>query len=143
MTLFLGLFLIGILGLSCLSTGIFKQQDQALAQQSIQTTKSRNLAIDLGNGLKTSAQLTYPAIGKGQFPGVLLIPGSGITYKKETVGFVHNYGSKSSNSQLHFGKYPNINQKEVLKYFGMLREMLVQIILFWIHMYGEMLQSMI
>jgi pimeloyl-ACP methyl ester carboxylesterase len=77
MTLFLGLFLIGILGLSCLSTGIFKQQDQALAQQSIQTTKSRNLAIDLGNGLKTSAQLTLPAVGNGPFPGVLLIHGSG------------------------------------------------------------------
>ena len=65
MTLSLGLFLIGILGLSCLSTSIFKQQDQALAQQSVQTTKSRNLVIDLGNGLKTNATLTYPAVGKG------------------------------------------------------------------------------
>src|SRR5215813_15148934 len=77
MTLSLGLFLIGILGLSCLSTNIFKQQDQALAQQSVQTTKSRNLAIDLGNGLKTNATLTYPAVGKGPFPGVLLIQGAG------------------------------------------------------------------
>ena len=33
MTLSMGLFLIGILGLSCLSTSFFKQQDQALAQQ--------------------------------------------------------------------------------------------------------------
>lgn len=77
MTLSLGLSLIGILGLSCLSTSIFKQQDQALAQQYVQTTKSRNLVIDLGNGLKTNAQLTYPAVGKGPFPGVLLIHGSG------------------------------------------------------------------
>jgi hypothetical protein len=61
------------LGLSCLSTSIFKQQDQALAQQSIQTIKYRNLVIDLGNGLKTNAQLTYPAVGKGPFPRVLLI----------------------------------------------------------------------
>ena len=66
-----------MLGLSCLSTSIFKQQDQALAQQSVQTTKSRNLAIDLGNGLKTNATLTYPAVGKGPFPGVLLIQGAG------------------------------------------------------------------
>ena len=73
MTLSLGLLLIGILGLSCLSTSIFKQQDQALAQQSVQTIKYRNLAIDLGNGLKTNATLTYPAVGKGPFPGVLLI----------------------------------------------------------------------
>jgi len=66
-----GLILIGILVLSCLSTSIFKQQNQALAQQYVQTTKSRNLVIDLGNGLKTNAQLTYPA-GKGPFLGVLL-----------------------------------------------------------------------
>ena len=39
MTLSMGLFLIGILGLSCLSTSIFKQQNQALAQQYIQTIK--------------------------------------------------------------------------------------------------------
>ena len=75
-TLPLGLFLITMLGLSCLSTSIFKQQDQALAQQSVQTIKYRNLAIDLGNGLKTNATLTYPAVGKGPFPGVLTYPGS-------------------------------------------------------------------
>ncbi|MFL6508624.1 MAG: alpha/beta hydrolase family protein, partial [Nitrososphaeraceae archaeon] len=33
--------------------------------------------IDLGNGVKTSAQLTIPAVGEGPFPGVLLIPGAG------------------------------------------------------------------
>ena len=33
--------------------------------------------IDLGNGLKTDAQLTLPVVGKGPFPGVLLIQGSG------------------------------------------------------------------
>ena len=77
MRLSLGLLLIAILALSCLSTSIFKQQDQALAQQYIQTIKHRNLVIDLGNGVKTNAQLTYPAIGKGPFPGVLLIQGAG------------------------------------------------------------------
>jgi hypothetical protein len=92
MTLSMGLFLIGILGLSCLSTGIFKQQDQALAQQYIQTIKYRNLVIDLGNGVKTNAQLTLPAIGKGPFPGVLLIAGSGAQDKNETLGFVHKNG---------------------------------------------------
>src|SRR5213080_3911356 len=76
MTLPLGLFLIGILTLSCLSTSIFKLQDQALAQQYIQTIKYRNLVIDLGNGVKTNAQLTYPATGKGPFPAVLMNQGS-------------------------------------------------------------------
>src|SRR5947209_11950634 len=94
MTLSIGLFLIGILGLSCLSTGIFKQQDGALAQQYIQTIKFRNLAIELDNGVKTKAQLTFPAIGKGPFPGVLLIAGSGAQDKNETLGFVHKNGPK-------------------------------------------------
>ncbi len=61
-----------------------KQED--LAQQYIQTIKYRNLVIDLGNGVKTNAQLTYPALGKGPFPGVLLIHGSGTFDKNETLG---------------------------------------------------------
>ncbi|MGB8449023.1 MAG: hypothetical protein WCE25_04845, partial [Nitrososphaeraceae archaeon] len=84
----LGLLLISTLALSCLSTSIFKQQDGALAQQYIQTMKSRNLVIDLGNGVKTNAQLTFPAVGKGPFPGVLLIHGSGAFDKNGTLGFV-------------------------------------------------------
>ena len=55
MTLSVGLFLIGILGLSCLSTSVFRQQNQALAQQYVQTIKYRNLVIDLGNVVKTNA----------------------------------------------------------------------------------------
>ena len=50
---------------------------EAYAQPYVETVKHRNLTIDLGNGLKTNAQLTFPAVGKGPFPGVLLIPGGG------------------------------------------------------------------
>jgi uncharacterized protein len=85
MTISLGLLSITTLALSCLSNSIFKQQDGALAQQYIQTIKYRNLVIDLGNGVKTNAQLTLPAIGKGPFPGVLLIPGSGAVDMNETL----------------------------------------------------------
>jgi pimeloyl-ACP methyl ester carboxylesterase len=85
-TLTLGLLLIAILALSCLSTSIFKQQDGALAQQYVQTIKYRNLVIDLGNGVKTKAQLTLPAIGKGPFPGVLLIHGTGKVDMNESGG---------------------------------------------------------
>src|SRR6266581_3847794 len=85
MTLSMGLLLIATLALSCLSTSIFKQQDQAVAQQYIQTIKYRNLVIDLGNGVKTNAQLTLPAVGKGPFPSVLLIPGSGAVDMNETL----------------------------------------------------------
>jgi hypothetical protein len=79
--------LIALLALSCLAaTSIFKeqQQDQALAQPYIQTIKYRNLVIDLGNGVKTNAQLTYPAVGKGPFPGVLLVSGTGANDMNET-----------------------------------------------------------
>jgi dipeptidyl aminopeptidase/acylaminoacyl peptidase len=39
--------------------------------------RRRDLVIDLGDGLKTDAQLTLPIMGEGPFPGVLLIHGSG------------------------------------------------------------------
>ena len=42
-----------------------------------ETVRRRNLVIDLGDGLKTDAQLTLPIMGDGPFPGVLLIHGSG------------------------------------------------------------------
>ena len=58
------------------------------AQSDLQTIKSRNLVIDLGNGVKTNAQLTIPAIGNGPFPGVLLIHGSGATDMNETLGYI-------------------------------------------------------
>lgn len=36
----------------------------AYAQTYLQTVKYRNLVIDLDNGLKTKARLTYPASGR-------------------------------------------------------------------------------
>jgi pimeloyl-ACP methyl ester carboxylesterase len=58
------------------------------AQSDLQTIKYRNMVIDLGNGLKTNAQLTIPAIGNGPFPGVLLITGSGAEDMNSTGGFI-------------------------------------------------------
>ncbi len=55
-----------------------------LAQQDLETKKYRNMVIDLGDGVKTRAQLTLPAVGKGPFPGVLLIHGSGPADMNET-----------------------------------------------------------
>lgn len=81
----MGLLLIAILALSCISTSIFKQQNQALAQSYAQTLKYRNLVIDLGNGVKVKAQLTFPAIGKGPFPAVLLIHCSGAQDMNKTL----------------------------------------------------------
>ena len=50
---------------------------EAYAQPNVETVKYRNLTIDLGNGLKTNAQLTIPAVGEGPFPGVIIFPGAG------------------------------------------------------------------
>jgi hypothetical protein len=50
---------------------------EAYAQPYVETVKYRNLTIDHGNGLKTNAQLTIPAVGDGPFPGVINFPGSG------------------------------------------------------------------
>jgi pimeloyl-ACP methyl ester carboxylesterase len=116
MTLSMGLFVIGILALYCLSTSIFKQQDQALAQQSIPTIKYRNLVIDLGNGVKTNAQLTYPAVGKGPFPGVLLIHGSGAYDKNETLRFAHKNGPKPHTPLWQIAQYLSERGFAVLRY---------------------------
>ena len=57
----------------------------ALAQPFIQTVKHRDLVIDLGNGTQTNAQITFPAVGNGTFPGVLLVAGSGVVDINETL----------------------------------------------------------
>ncbi|MFL6524045.1 MAG: alpha/beta hydrolase family protein [Nitrososphaera sp.] len=116
MTLSMGLFLIGILALSCLFTSIFNKQNQALAQQYIQTIKYRNLVIDLGNGVKTNAQLTLPAVGKGPFPGVLLIAGTGPTDKNETLGLVLKDKPPPAQPLLQIAKYLSERGFAVLRY---------------------------
>jgi hypothetical protein len=78
MMLSLGLLLIATLVLSCLSATFFRERSyETFAQQGIQTVKYRNLVMDLGNGVKTNAQLTLPSEGNGPFPAVLLVHGSG------------------------------------------------------------------
>jgi uncharacterized protein len=72
--------------LSILSNSNFnKYSTSAIAQPFIQTVKSRDLVIDLGNGIQTNAQLTIPAVGSGPFPGVLLVAGSGVVDMNETL----------------------------------------------------------
>ena len=71
---------------SILSNAMFDNYlTSALAQPFIQTVKHRDLAIDLGNGITTNAQLTIPAVGNGPFLGVLLVHGSGTTDMNETL----------------------------------------------------------
>lgn len=55
------------------------------AQSDILTTKHRDLVINLGNNVTTNAKLTFPTVGHGPYPGVLLIRGSGTTDMNETL----------------------------------------------------------
>ena len=70
--------ILSLFAISFLFYGSSAANFTAYAQSYLQTIKYRNLVIDLGNGVKTNAQLTYPAVGKGPFPGVLLIHGTGL-----------------------------------------------------------------
>ena len=79
---------------------------EAYAQPYVETVKYRNLTIDLGNGLKTNAQLTIPAVGEGPFPGVIIFPGAGA----------------GSVLTPYMGMWLSISQREDLPYLDMTRE---------------------
>jgi uncharacterized protein len=79
------LMVVAIFPLSILSNSTFNYPTSALAQPFLETVKYRDLVIDLGNGIQTNAQLTIPAVGNGPFPGVLLVPGSGVVDMNETL----------------------------------------------------------
>ena len=85
----LGLLIIvvaAIFSSSILSNPMFNNYlTSALAQPFVQTVNYRDLIIDLGNGIQTNAQVTIPAVGKGPFPGVLLVHGSGPVDMNETL----------------------------------------------------------
>jgi pimeloyl-ACP methyl ester carboxylesterase len=52
---------------------------QSVSAQSQVTISRRDIVIDLGDGLITNAQLTYPSISGEFCPGILLVHGSGNT----------------------------------------------------------------
>jgi uncharacterized protein len=86
--LFLKIVAIVISLLYSMSSLLYATTPTVNAQSDLQTTKYRNIVIDLGNGLKTNAQLTIPAVGNGTFPGVLLVHGGGPTDMNYTQGVV-------------------------------------------------------
>ncbi len=106
LTAFIGIFL----SLSILSSAFnISLISETLAQSDIQVIKYRNLTLDLGNGVTTKAQLSYPAIGKGPFPGVLLIHGSGALDMNETL-------TKNSKPFWEISQYLSERGFAVLKY---------------------------
>jgi uncharacterized protein len=81
------LMVVAVCSSSILSNSTYNNNysTNALAQPFIETVKSRDLVIDLGNGITTNAQLTIPAVGNGPFPSVLLVAGSGALDMNETL----------------------------------------------------------
>jgi pimeloyl-ACP methyl ester carboxylesterase len=79
------LIVVAMFSSSILSNPTYNYLISALAQPFVQTVKYRDLVIDLGNGIQTNAQLTFPAVGNGPFPGVLLVAGSGVVDMNETL----------------------------------------------------------
>jgi predicted esterase len=80
------------------------------------TISRRNLEIDLGNGIKTEALLTYPSMGEGPFPSVLLIQGSGcIDMNGYTPAYATGTG-KPSTPLLQIAEYLTDRGIAVLRY---------------------------
>lgn len=77
-----------IISIYSLSFLLYNDNFTIYAQQDLETIKFRDLVIDLGDGIKTNAQLTIPAVGNGPFPAVLLITGSGAEDMNETAGYI-------------------------------------------------------
>ena len=81
-----------------------------------ETVSRRDLVIDLGEGLTTDAQLTFPAVGDGPFPGVLLIHGSGNTDLDEHIPSLVTGTGEPSRPFLQIAEYLSERGFAVLRY---------------------------
>jgi len=89
----------------------------AYAQRAItETVRRRDLVIDLGDGLKTDAQLTLPVMGDGPFPGVLLIHGSGNTDMDEYLPPIATGTDEATRLFLQIAEYLSNRGFAVLRY---------------------------
>jgi pimeloyl-ACP methyl ester carboxylesterase/predicted nucleic acid-binding Zn-ribbon protein len=80
------------------------------------TVARRDLVIDLGNGLKTDAQLTFPVVGEGPYPGVLLVHGSGETDMDEYLPPTVTGTGEPSRPFLQIAEYLSERGFAVLRY---------------------------
>lgn len=82
----------------------------------VETIHRRNMIINLDEGLTTEAQFTYPAIGGGPFPGVLLIHGSGATDMDEYLPAEYTENDEPSRPFLQIAEYLSERGFAVLRY---------------------------
>ena len=81
-----------------------------------ETISRRDLVIDLGGGLTTDAQLTFPAVGDGPFPGVLLIPGGGAPDMDEYMPPYSTESGEPARPHLQIAEYLSERGFAVLRY---------------------------
>ncbi|UCH57120.1 MAG: alpha/beta hydrolase [Candidatus Bathyarchaeota archaeon] len=86
---------------------------EALDQETIMR---RDLVIDLGDGLMTDAKFTYPSVGEGPFPGVLLIPGGGTPDMDEYMPPYATETGKPARPFLQIAEYLSERGFAVLRY---------------------------
>jgi dienelactone hydrolase len=80
------------------------------------TIARRDLVIDLGGGLTTDAQLTFPVVGDGPYPGVLLVHGSGSLDMNAYIPSPLSGSSDPSRPFLQIAKYLSERGFAVLRY---------------------------
>jgi len=81
-----------------------------------ETISRRDLVINLGGGLTTDAQLTFPAVGDGPFPGVLLIPGGGAPDMDEYMPPYSTDTGESARPHLQIAEYLSERGFAVMRY---------------------------
>jgi hypothetical protein len=89
---------------------------QFLPNAGAQEFVARDLVIDLGDGLKTDAQLTLPVVGDGPFPGILLIQGSGPIDMNEYLPPAVTGSSEPSKPFLQIAEYLSSRGIAVLRF---------------------------
>jgi pimeloyl-ACP methyl ester carboxylesterase len=81
-----------------------------------ETISRRDLVIDLGDGMATEAQLTFPAVGDGPFPGVLLIPGGGAPDMDEYMPPYSTESGEPARPHLQIAEYLSERGFAVMRY---------------------------
>jgi hypothetical protein len=89
---------------------------QSFPNAGAQEFRARDLAIDLGEGLETDAQLTLPKVGEDPFPGVLLIQGSGTIDMNEYLPPEVTGSSEPSRPFLQIAEYLSSRGFAVLRF---------------------------
>lgn len=80
------------------------------------TIACRDLVIDLGEDLTTDAQLTFPVVGSGPYPGVLLVHGSGALDMNAYIPSPLSGSSDPSRPFLQIAEYLSERGFAVLRY---------------------------